>query len=160
MPYGEVPSFVASLRERPTTAARAFEFAILATARSGEAAAARWDEIDFACKVWTVPPTRTKAAREHRVPLTDRSLAILEEMKAGRTSDYLFPGRRPGRPLSGTAFEIQPTPRTASDRHSEIGRATKRTTRANLPNTPLLMSSATRPNKPTVYRTRSRGSAN
>ena len=137
MPYGEVPSFVASLRERPTTAARAFEFAILATARSGEAAAARWDEIDFACKVWTVPPTRTKAAREHRVPLTDRSLAILEEMKAGRTSDYLFPGRLATPPPSpATAFEIQPTPRTASDRHSEIGRATKRTTRANLPNTP------------------------
>ena len=68
--------------------------------------AARWDEIDFAGKVWTVPPARTKAAREHRVPLTDRALAILEEMKAGRTSDYVFPGRRPGRPLSGMAFEM------------------------------------------------------
>jgi len=54
-----------------------------------------------------------------------------------------FPRPTAGRPLSGTAFEVQPTPRTASDRHSEIGRATKRTTRANLPNRPLLMSSAT-----------------
>jgi len=68
--------------------------------------AARWDEIDFVGKVWTVPPARTKAAREHRVPLTDRALAILEEMKAGRTGDYVFPGRRPGRPLSGMAFEM------------------------------------------------------
>jgi integrase len=106
MPYGEVPAFAASLRERPTTAARALEFAILTAARSGEALAARWDEIDFAGKVWTVPPARTKAAREHRVPLTDRALAILEEMKAGRTSDHVFPGRRPGRPLSGMAFEM------------------------------------------------------
>jgi integrase len=106
MPYGEVPAFAASLREHPTTAARALEFCILTAARSGEALAARGDEIDFAGKIWTVPPARTKAAREHRVPLADRALAILEEAKAGRTSDYVFPGRRPGRPLSGMAFEM------------------------------------------------------
>jgi integrase len=106
MPYGEVPAFAASLREHPTTAARALELCILTAARSGEALAARWDEIDFAAKIWTVPPARTKAAREHRVPLADRALAILEEAKAGRTSDYVFPGRRPGRPLSGMAFEM------------------------------------------------------
>ena len=106
MPYGELPAFVASLREHPTTAARALEFCILTAARSGEALAARWEEIDFAGKVWTVPPARTKAAREHRVPLSDRALAILAEMKAGRAGDYVFSGRRPGRPLSGMAFEM------------------------------------------------------
>ena len=106
MPYGEVPAFVVSLRERPTTAARALEFCILTATRSGEALGARWDEIDFAGKVWTILPERTKAAREHRVPLSDRTLAILEDMKAGRTGDYVFPGRRPGRPLSGMAFEM------------------------------------------------------
>jgi integrase len=106
MPYGEVPAFVASLRERPTTAARALEFCILTAARSGEALAARWNEIDFDGKIWTVPPARTKAAREHRVPLSDRALAILREMEAGRTGDYVFPGQRPGRSLSGMAFEM------------------------------------------------------
>ena len=106
MPYSQLSAFVASLRERPTTAARALEFCILTAARSGEALAARWEEIDFSGKIWTVPPARTKAAREHRVPLSDHALAILEEMKAGRTSDYVFPGRLPGRPLSGMAFEM------------------------------------------------------
>jgi integrase len=57
-------------------------------------------------KVWTIPPARTEAAREHRVPLSDRALAILREMEARRTGDYLFPGQRPGRPLSGMAFEM------------------------------------------------------
>jgi integrase len=78
----------------------------LTAARSSEALAARWDEIDLAGKVWTVPPARTKAAREHRVPLSDRALTILGEMQAGWTGDYVFPGRRPGRPLSGMAFEM------------------------------------------------------
>ena len=67
MPYADVPVFVARLRERPATAARALEFAILTATRSGEALAARWDEIDLDGKVWTVPAERTKAAREHRV---------------------------------------------------------------------------------------------
>jgi integrase len=106
MPYAEVPAFVASLRQRPATAARALELAILTAARSGEALAARWEEMDQEGKVWTVPAGRTKAAREHRVPLSDRALAIVREMKAGRTGDYVFPGQRPARQLSGMAFEM------------------------------------------------------
>ena len=54
MPYADVPAFVASLRERPAIAARALELCILTAARSGEALAARWNEIDFEAKVWTV----------------------------------------------------------------------------------------------------------
>jgi integrase len=67
---------------------------------------AHWGEIDMDGKVWTIPPARTEAAREHRVPLSDRALAILREMEAGRTGAFLFPGQRPGRPLSGMAFEM------------------------------------------------------
>ena len=106
MPYADVPAFVAELRQRPATAARALEFCILAAARSGEALAARWDEFDLEEKVWTVPPARTKAAREHRIPLSDRALAILREMETGRNGVYVFPGQRAGRPLSGMAFEM------------------------------------------------------
>ena len=106
MPYAHVPAFIAELRQRPATAARALEYAILTAARSGEVLAARWDEIDFAGKIWTVPPARTKAAREHRVPLSDRALAILTEMEADRAGEFVFPGLRVGRPLSGMAFEM------------------------------------------------------
>jgi integrase len=106
LPYADVPAFVAELHHRPATAARALEFCILTAARSGEALAAGWNEFYLDGKVWTVPPARTKAAREHRVPLSDRALAILREMEAGRTGDYVFHGQRPGRPLSGMAFEM------------------------------------------------------
>jgi integrase len=68
--------------------------------------AARWDEIDMDAKIWTIPAARTKAAREHRVPLSDRAIAILKEMEAARTGEFVFPGQRPGRPLSGMAFQM------------------------------------------------------
>jgi integrase len=106
MPYADVPAFVASLRERPAIAARALEFCILTAARSGEALAARWDELDMDGQVWTVPAARTKAAREHRVPLSQRAVAILREMEAARAGDYVFPGQRRGRPLSRMGFEM------------------------------------------------------
>jgi integrase len=106
MPYDEVAAFVAGLRERPAVAARALEFTILTAARSGEALAARWDEIDFDANLWTIPAGRMKAAREHRVPLSDRGIAILREMETGRTGEYVFPGQRPRHPLSNMAFEM------------------------------------------------------
>jgi integrase len=106
MPYADIPAFVASLRERPAIAARALEFCILTATRSGEALAARWDEFDMDGQVWTVPAARTKAAREHRVPLSERAVAILREMEAARAGDYVFPGQRSGRPLSRLGFEM------------------------------------------------------
>jgi integrase len=106
MPYADVPSFLSELRQRPATAARALEFCVLTATRSGEALAARWSEIDLEAEVWTVPAARTKAAREHRVPLSDRAAAILWEMEGARNGDYVFPGQRPGSPLSGMAFEM------------------------------------------------------
>jgi integrase len=106
MPYADVPAFVAALRERPAIAARSLEFCILTATRSGETLAARWDEIDFDGRVWRVPPERTKAGREHRVPLSERAIAILREMQGAGTDDYVFPGQRTGRPLSNMAFEM------------------------------------------------------
>jgi integrase len=78
----------------------------LTATRSGEALAARWDEIDFEAKVWVIPRERTKVAREHRVPLSERGVLVLREMEVVRTSDYVFPGQRADRPLSNMAFEM------------------------------------------------------
>jgi Integrase len=72
------------------------EFAILTAARSGEVLGARWDEIDLPEKVWTVPATRMKAGKEHRVPLSDRAMAILDELHRARVSDFVFPGFKRG----------------------------------------------------------------
>ena len=96
------------LRERQTdsVSALALEFVILTAARSGEVLGMRWEEVDETAKVWTVPPARMKAAREHRVPLSARALAVLGEAKKARTGDFVFPGSGAGRPLSVMAMEM------------------------------------------------------
>jgi integrase len=94
MPFTDVPAFMADLRKRSGTAARAFEFLILTASRSGEVMNASWPEFDLASKVWIVPASRMKAGREHRVPLSERAIAILRDMQSGQPNDLVFPGRR------------------------------------------------------------------
>jgi integrase len=96
LPYGDVPEFMAALRGRDATAARALEFTILAAARTGETIGARWDEIDLKEGVWTVPEGRMKAKREHRVPLTKPMTALLQKLPKEKGNPYVFLGPRSG----------------------------------------------------------------
>ena len=106
MDYRDAPAFIAELRGRDALAAMALEFCILTATRSGEALGARWAEIDMASKVWTVPAGRMKAAREHRVPLSERAAEILEKLAEAKTGEFVFPGQRQGKPLSNMAMEM------------------------------------------------------
>jgi integrase len=107
LPYAQIGAFIAELRQQEGIAARALEFAVLTAARSGEVIGMRWDERDLAERLWVVPPERMKAAKEHRVPLSDRALAILDEMekiREFRPSKYVFQGLKDGAPLSNMAL--------------------------------------------------------
>jgi integrase len=106
MGYQDVAAFLTKLRERNAVAALALEFCILTATRSGEVLGARWSEIDLDDKVWTIPKERTKAAREHRVPLSEPALAIVKKLEEAKLSAYVFPGQRPGSPLSVMALEM------------------------------------------------------
>ena len=106
LPYAEVPAFVARLQELRSISALCLEFTILTAARSGEAMGARFEEFDLDRGIWTVPATRMKAGREHRVPLSPRAIEIVQRMAAVRTGDFVFPGNRPDRPLSNMALEM------------------------------------------------------
>jgi integrase len=92
LPHRELPAFMARLREREAVAARCLEFLILTASRSAEAMGARWSEIDLGARIWTIPPERTKTFREHRVPLSDAAIAVLQSMP--REGDHIFPGER------------------------------------------------------------------
>lgn len=106
MDYIKVPGFIAALRGGQSTAASALELCILTAARSGEILNMTWSEVDLEKKLWTVPAIRMKAGREHRVPLTARAVSILKQFNEAKQSDFVFPGQKPGKPLSNMAMEM------------------------------------------------------
>ncbi len=104
MPWHELGKFMADLRTREGAAARALDFAILTAARSGEVRLARWDEIDLRAKLWTVPGERMKAAKSHRVPLSEPAIKLLKALpRFEGGSNYVFAAARGG-PLSDMAI--------------------------------------------------------
>lgn len=107
MPYAEVPAFVERLRGVEALAGRALEFTILTCLRTKEVLQAPWSEIDFENALWIVPAPRMKTKkREHRVPLTDSAIAILKPLHEARINEWIFPGQKPGRPLSLMSMEM------------------------------------------------------
>jgi integrase len=91
LPWREMPVFWSQLRELDGTPAAALAFTILTASRVGEVLGAAWSEIDFADRTWTIPKERMKRDREHRVPLSDAALDVLERMAAIRHKDRVFP---------------------------------------------------------------------
>jgi integrase len=105
MPWREAPSFMVTLQGEDGMAARCLAFCILTAVRSAEARGARWDEIDMATATWTIPASRTKTGKVHRVPLSEPAMTILHGIAAVRPPDPLvFFTRAPGRPLADTTL--------------------------------------------------------
>jgi len=90
LPFADVPEFMARLRKRDALSARALEFLILTGTRSSEGRGALWSEIDLDARLWVLPPERMKAAKEHRAPLSDAAMSVLEPLYALRTGDNVF----------------------------------------------------------------------
>jgi integrase len=92
MAWQGMPAFVAELRKKHSTSARALEITILAWTRTSETVGARCGEVDLARRLWTIPGERMKAGVEHVIPLTDRMVAIFEVMMLGlRADERVFP---------------------------------------------------------------------
>ena len=101
LPWAEVPTFLPLLGD--SVAGMALRFLILTAARTGEVIGARWSEIDLDAGLWVIPADRMKAKREHRVPLSDEAVAILEQVKA-LDDEMVFPGQKRGKGLSNMAM--------------------------------------------------------
>lgn len=106
LPFSELPAFLSELSELPgKVAPLAFRFMILTASRTSEVTGARWSEISFKDKLWTIPAERMKADREHRVPLSPQAMAILQSLKPEKIepTNFIFAGARGGA-LSNMAF--------------------------------------------------------
>lgn len=99
MSMPELPEFMRELSAKRTTGALALRFGILTAARSGEIRGATWSEIDLDEQVWTVPGTRMKNGRTHKVPLCSDATALLESLPRDHYTDLVFVSPR-GKQLS------------------------------------------------------------
>ena len=108
LPYSEAPAALRRIQRTGawTATKLAFEFLVLTACRSGEVRGATWDEIDLDKRIWTIPSTRMKANKAHRIPLSGRCMQILEEaqeipsmLECLAGNSLVFPSVR-GRPLS------------------------------------------------------------
>ena len=97
--HGEVGAALAKARaaEWWTATKLAFEFLLLTATRSNEVIGAQWDEVDLEAAVWTIPASRMKAGREHRVPLSSQAVALLREARRLHNGNVVFPGQRAAR---------------------------------------------------------------
>ena len=106
LPYSEIGAFMADLRERKGVAAAALDFLILTAARTSEVIGACWHEIDIPMQTWIIPADRMKTREEHRVPLSKTALSVLEQMRAIRHDEFIFPSAKKGKPLSNMALLV------------------------------------------------------
>ena len=100
MPYTELPQFWPILNLLQGLGARALEFTILTACRTSEVLNAKWQEIDEPSQIWTIPAERMKAGKEHRVPLSNATLSLLNALKNQQRGDLIFPGQKHNHSLS------------------------------------------------------------
>ena len=90
LPWRELPAFMTRLQAETSPAACALQVTVLCGLRTSETRLAQWSEIDFADKTWTIPANRMKTKREHKVPLSEPVLTLLERLRQIATGRFVF----------------------------------------------------------------------
>ena len=104
LPWPELPSFMQELAKHDELTYKAMRLTILTACRTSEVLGARWEEIAQGPRIWTIPAARMKARKEHRIPLSDAALEVLNSLPRISGSPYLFPSTRKGKHLSNMAM--------------------------------------------------------
>lgn len=97
--HADIADFMSELSTRTGIAAQALGFTILTAARSGETRGMTWGEVDIEKAMWTIPAQRMKAAKEHRVPLSNAAIALIGPRRVGNALVFESEAR-PGKPIS------------------------------------------------------------
>lgn len=101
--WRELAVFIKELRSKDVISRLALEFLILTATRTSEVINAQWDEIDLKEKVWLIPASRMKAAKEHAVPLSESAIKVLKKVK-DLHKKWIFPNEKKQNPISNMAM--------------------------------------------------------
>ncbi len=140
----DVPRWWADLNEREGMAAHALRFLTMTAARSGEVRGATWDEIEMRNgatsatsatqgAVWTIPASRMKNGREHRVPLSEPVVKLLETLPCLDGSPYIFFAQRGGMLSDMSISSVMRRMQAAKEREGAVGYLDPASKRAAVP---------------------------
>ena len=100
LPFSKLPALTSVLRAIPGKPARMLELLILTGMRSEAVRWARFDEFDLNTAVWIIPQGRMKAlGRDQRIPLGERAVALVRQLRTHHNGDLLFVGASGARPI-------------------------------------------------------------
>jgi integrase len=106
MDFCDVSGFVCKLNKRGDAGSRALECLILTACRTNEVLGMEWNEVDLDLGVWSIPSWRMKSGKAHRVPLSNRVKALLEEQRGLRANELVWPGRSKNKPMSNMTLTM------------------------------------------------------
>lgn len=103
VPFAQLPAVYQQIAAVQGQSALALRFLILTACRSGEVRGMVWDEVDLKAALWTIPASRMKGNKEHRVPLSRQAVKLLKGQERKEDVEHVFPSNRKG-PLSDMAL--------------------------------------------------------
>ncbi len=104
--YADIPKFMTDLSKQEGMSRWSLELLILTACRTSEVIGAQWEEFDLEKKLWTIPKERMKAGKEHRVPLVEHAIQIIDKVRPFSNGAFLFPGGKKDKPLSNMAMAM------------------------------------------------------
>ena len=101
MPWRDIPNFIEkNIIDDTNVTNSLLEFIIHTAARSGEARNMIWNEVDLEDKIWIIPANRMKANVTHRIPLSKRSIEILNNQTKSKDTNLVFYSSKTNKSLS------------------------------------------------------------
>ena len=104
--HKDVSKFYKDISQLDTIAVYALRLLILTATRTKEVIEARFDEFDLEKKIWTIPEHKMKAGVEHKVPLSDEAIQIINFMRKKHNHEYVFHNKATGKHISNNAMLV------------------------------------------------------
>ena len=104
--HKDVSKFYKDISQLDTIAVYALRLLILTATRTKEVIEARFDEFDLEKKIWTIPEHKMKAGVEHKVPLSDEVINIINLMRKKHNHEYVFYNKATGKHISNGAMLV------------------------------------------------------
>jgi integrase len=114
VPAEKLPAFYQAVCALENRTSRDFLLLLMFTGfRKTEAAQLKWTDIDLVQRIVTLPAPNTKTKKMIEIPMSDVIYDLLVSRRAlGDSSEYVFPGRRAGKPISDTQRPFQHVKKT------------------------------------------------